>query len=372
MTVSFDSFKGCIDGYTASRYVARALRRDTGADAAALPLADGGEGTAASLRSLLGGRSITIDTEDAYGNAVRANAVLLPGDVAAMDMASCCGLGNDEGTTRARVMEASSYGVGLMLRRLTLLYSPRRILLGMGGSASCDGGMGMLQALGARITFEGKAPRRAAGRDLGAVKGVEMPLSAATAPLTLLRDVSAPLCGERGAALRYAPQKGATDRQAAMLERGMRQWCTAVARASGRNAAVLAQEAGMGAAGGVSLAGLLLRAVPENGAGYITGLIAPMLRGTDIVITGEGRTDGTSLQGKAPVALMRKAKALGLKVMLISGAVTIADEILRKEGFDWVTAVSPPHPSARDLDRKITAQRLIYAASAKLSSLQER
>ena len=221
IVVAFDTFKGCVNGYEASEYVASRLT-EHGAEAYALPLADGGEGTARALALLYGGTPVDVETVDAYGAPTEARVYLLPEGVAAVDMASCVGLGAAEGTSRARVMEASSYGLGLLLRRLAETHRPASVLLGAGGSASCDGATGLLAALGARLRFRTHTPMRPAGRHLAAVEGLDMSAVAGLPPVTLLCDVRAPLLGPDGAALRFAPQKGATPAQTLTLDAGLR------------------------------------------------------------------------------------------------------------------------------------------------------
>ena len=169
VAVCFDSFKGCVGAEEASRQVAAALC-EAGYEAWALPMADGGEGTARVL-TLAG---------------VRQPAV---------DMALKAGLGNREGTSRARVMEASTFELGRMLARMS--GSEGEIRLGVGGSATCDGGMGLLAALGARLRFRGAEVSRPAAKDLANLQ--EIDLSGVKAPrVRMLVDVRAPLTGAEG------------------------------------------------------------------------------------------------------------------------------------------------------------------------------
>ena len=211
IVVAFDTFKGCVNGYEASEYVASRLT-EHGAEAYALPLADGGEGTARALALLYGGTPVDVETVDAYGAPTEARVYLLPEGVAAVDMASCVGLGAAEGTSRARVMEASSYGLGLLLRRLTETHRPASVLLGAGGSASCDGATGLLAALGVRLRFRTHTPMRPAGRHLAAVEGLEK-LGAAKGQADRAAQISGDACHPRRDKHRIRQIRCAADRR---------------------------------------------------------------------------------------------------------------------------------------------------------------
>lgn len=365
IVVAFDTFKGCVNGYEASEYVASRLT-EHGAEAYALPLADGGEGTARALALLYGGTPVDVETVDAYGAPTEARVYLLPEGVAAVDMASCVGLGAAEGTSRARVMEASSYGLGLLLRRLAETHRPASVLLGAGGSASCDGATGLLAALGARLCFRTHTPMRPAGRHLAAVEGLDMSAVAGLPPVTLLCDVRAPLLGPDGAALRFAPQKGATPAQTLTLDAGLKRWCRIVARTLGADPRSLAFEPGMGTAGGITLAARLLGWQTADGAAHMTSLLSSRLEGAGLAITGEGRTDLSTLQGKAPYALMRRAAAMGIPTALLSGQLTLTPRQLAAAGFAYARAVSPRPLPASDISAAATLPRLAAAAIALL------
>lgn len=368
ITVAFDTFKGCVSGIEASEYVAARLRQ-SGFEANALALADGGEGTGRALALLYGDKELDIDTVDAFGAPVCARAYILPAGVVAVDMASCIGLGDREGTERARVMEASSYGLGLLLRRLTERFAPASILLGAGGSASCDGGLGMLAALGVNIRYrkEGESDTSLlsllpTGESLQYVESIDMSRIVALPPITLLCDVRAPLLGPEGAAMRYSPQKGATMAQALRLEAALKHWCRIVAQNLGADAETLAYTPGMGVAGGITLGARLTGWTEVDGADYIAGLLIDRMQDTDLIITGEGRTDRSTLQGKAPYALMLRAKAADIPTALLSGHITLSRRQLLTAGFACAEAVTPQPFTAADINRQDTLERLADAA----------
>lgn len=365
--VAFDSFKGCIGGYEASCQVAAFLRRH-GYQAEALPLADGGEGTAQALRILQGGENQQVTTVDAYGNPCRAEWVLLPSGAGVTDMSACCGLGNAEGSARARVMEASTFGVGLMLRHMAQTPGVAHIRLGLGGSASCDGGVGLLQALGVKLHTRAGLHGHAAGRHLLQLTDVDTADMIHLPEVELLCDVSSPLCGDDGAARRYAPQKGATLHQVEILESGLRHWAGIIAAKLSVDPADLMHKPGMGAAGGLPLAALLAGWKIGNGARYVAGKIMPHALGADVIITGEGRSDASTLLGKAPYTLMSMARRADIPVLLISGAITIPAGRLLDAGFASCEAVSPKVCSPYDMLPDITIKRLCEHAFKSLQT----
>ena len=340
VAVCFDSFKGCVGAEEASRQVAAALC-EAGYEAWALPMADGGEGTARVL-TLAG---------------VRQPAV---------DMALKAGLGNREGTSRARVMKASTFELGRMLARMS--GSEGEILLGVGGSATCDGGMGLLAALGARLRFRGAEVSRPAAKDLANLQ--EIDLSGVKAPrVRMLVDVRAPLTGAEGAALRFSPQKGATPQQAEWLDGALRHYASVAARCIGCSAEELMAMPGGGAGGGIVVAGRLLGWQREWGAEYVIRQWLPQLQQADVIITGEGRTDESSAAGKVPFALLEAARRLGKPVILLSGCVRVPQGSGLLDGFAAVRGVSPLNESREDMTAAATVPRLKAAALHELLGL---
>ncbi len=371
VAIAFDSFKGSVSGWKLSQTLATALNH-IGFRAEAYPLADGGEGTAEALRRLKGGRTEKILTVDAFGTPIEAAFVLLDNGEAAVDMASCCGLGAAEGTAKAQVMEASSFGLGRMIREIQRRYNPRRIVVGLGGSASCDGGIGFLQALGASFGFEGEMPEMLRSRNLGAITSIDLGTIAPLPEMLFLHDVDAPLTGPDGAARRFAPQKGATPQQVEWLEANLTRLAGIASQTLGKEVNVLLYGKGHGAAGGMGMAASLLGAKLLPGAPFIADMLAPELRRADLVITGEGRTDASSLLGKAPCVLGSTAARLMRPAWLFSGSITLNKTRLRDAGFAKAIPLAHGTVSARDLNAVITLRRLIYAAVPELLSAAQR
>ena len=218
-------------------------------------------------------------------------------------------------------MAASSSGAGEVLRA-ALEAGARRIIFGVGGSASTDGGSGLLQALGARVLDARGEPARPGGaglRDVATLdlSGLHPKLRAAE--VILAADVDNPLTGPDGAAEVYGPQKGASPAEVARLDEGLRHWAAVVAAATGTD---WSRAPGAGAAGGVGFAVLaVLGAVRRPGVELVLDLagFGDALDGADLVITGEGSLDAQSLAGKAPVGVARAAARRGVPVIAVAG-----------------------------------------------------
>ena len=276
------------------------------------PQSDGGPGFVDVLASRLG-RSETLRVCGPLDADVDADWVFDPAGppTAYLESAQACGLALLDGPPTPRTaLAAQTTGVGQLIAA-ALARGATRIVVGLGGSASTDGGRGMVEALG--------GPRSAQGR----LAGVE--LIAAT-------DVEHPLLGPMGAARVFGPQKGADDRAVAVLERRLAAWATDLEAVAGRRVADLP---GAGAAGGLGAALLALGARRESGAAVIaahTGL-ADDLATADLVITGEGRFDDQSLHGKVISALAAGAAARSTPVVVLAGQVTLDDAALHAAGI---------------------------------------
>ncbi len=246
--------------------------------------------------------------------------------------------------------------------RAALDAGARRIVLGVGGSASTDGGAGLLQALGVRV-LDGRgepAARRgretggrmlAGGADLDAVTTMDLtglhPAFRSGVELILAADVVSPLTGPDGAAQVYGPQKGATPAEVARLDAGLRRWAAVVAAAVGQD---WSRAPGAGAAGGVGFAALaVLGARLRPGIEVVLELtgVESLLAGAELVITGEGSLDAQSLAGKAPVGVARAAGRLGIPVVAVAGRNTLTADELAAAGIGAVYALTDLEPDLR-------------------------
>ena len=235
--------------------------------------------------------------------------------------------------------------------RAALEAGARRIILGVGGSASTDGGAGLLQALGARVLDASGEPVRPGGaslRDVAALDLTGLHPALHGAEIILAADVDNPLTGPDGAAEVYGPQKGASPAEVAALDAGLRRWAAVVAAAVGRD---WSQAPGAGAAGGVGFAALaVLGATRRPGIELVLDLAGfeTALDGADLVITGEGSLDAQSLAGKTPVGVARAAARRGIPVVAVAGRSTLTEAELAAAG---IAAVYPLTDLEPDLER---------------------
>ncbi len=307
---------------------ARAMARGVlavfkGAKIVSIPIADGGDGLIDALRATLGGAVVSASVRGPRGERRRAAYLWIAGkNLAVIEMARASGLALVPPAKR-RPLAATSRGTGDLIRD-AVRRGARTIIVGMGGTASSDGGAGMARALGARLLdAEGRELPDGAEALLRLAR-VETAVSRrllAGVRMIALSDVTNPLLGPKGSAAVFGPQKGASKAEVKVIERALTHWAAVLARDTG---ARVARVPGAGAAGGLG-AGLLAFAnasiVP--GADWIlkkTGALKA-LKTCDLALTAEGRLDATSLYGKAPVALARAAKRAGVPCVAIAGQV---------------------------------------------------
>ncbi|MGH3198235.1 MAG: glycerate kinase [Streptosporangiaceae bacterium] len=341
IVIAPDKFKGSLPATQVAAAIAAGLRAARPeAELVTIPVADGGEGTVDAAVAA-GFERVPVTAAGPTGDPVRASYARR-GEVAVVELASVCGLARLPGGRR-EPLTASSFGAGEVLRA-ALEAGARRIILGVGGSASTDGGAGLLQALGARmLDARGEPIGRGLGagpalRDVAALDLTGLHPALRSAELTLAADVDNPLTGPDGAAEVYGPQKGASPAEVAVLAAGLRHWAAVVASATGTDWSLAP---GSGAAGGVGFAArAVLGARSRPGIGLVLDLAGfdAALADADLVITGEGSLDPQSLAGKAPVGVARAAARLGIPVVAVAGRSTLtADELAAAR----ITAVYP-------------------------------
>lgn len=297
--------------------MAEGVRR-AGFEPVSLPLADGGEGTLWALHRTLGGSWVPVPTVNPWGKPITASLLSWPKtSTVVVELAEAAGWASARSHQRA-ALTASTFGVGLMLRQ-ALDSGARRILVGLGGSLTTDGGSGLLTALGARFLDSQGEPLGPGG---GALLNLERADLAALDPrlreveLVALSDVDNPLTGPDGASRTFAPQKGASAAEVELLERALVHY-QAVLEQGGRQI----DGAGSGAAGGAGAALRLLGAQLLPGSQGILNLIGfhHRLGEAAALITGEGRFDRQSLRGKAPAVALKAAALAAVPSCLIVG-----------------------------------------------------
>jgi glycerate kinase len=314
-----------------------------------LPVADGGDGTVAAALSA-GFDKIIVNAVGPTGEPVQA-PYALHSDRAVVELAAVVGLSMLP-SGRLDPLASHTYGLGLVIAD-AIRRGATTIVLGLGGSASTDGGAAMVQALGARLLdSRGRDLSPGGGRLAGLARLNLEPLRAALGGVTIIvaSDVDNPLLGPNGAAAVFGPQKGAGPEELERLEQGLQHWSTIVSEATGRDDAV---RAGAGAAGGTGFAALaLLNAEIRPGIELILDLIDFDRRviGADLVVTGEGSLDEQSLAGKAPVGVARAAAGAGVRVVAVAGRLQLSAAQLREAG---IAAAYPLTDLEPDLNRCI-------------------
>lgn len=320
------------------------------------PIADGGEGTVEAAISA-GYGQLKVTVEGPLGGPVRAHCAIL-GDHAVVELAECCGLQYIQ-PTAANHQRSSTYGLGQAIRTV-ISHGARRVLVGLGGSASTDGGSGMLQALGARLTDEqGQPLERGVGHlenlvavDLSAVEAVLEGVE-----LIALSDVENPLLGVDGAAATFGSQKGLPHSQVPILDIALGHFAAQLNSSTGQDHTNIP---GSGAAGGTGFGLLSIGAELRSGAEEILALLGleTHLRNADVVVLGEGSLDAQTLQGKGPAVVARWASAQpDLDVIAVAGRVQLTGEQLREAGIDLAYDLTKRAGSAKRSMRD-TAQLL--------------
>lgn len=320
--VAPNAFKGCLTASEAAEAMARGvLAADPSALVGLMPISDGGDGLIEALLAGCGGRKVFVGVRGPLGERRWAPFGLLPDRTAVVEMAQASGLALVPAEKRD-VWSATSFGTGQLITK-ALDLGARRIWVGMGGSATNDGGIGMAQALGAVLLGADGRPVPFGARGLEALARIDLSRldrRLRRAEVLAVSDVTNPLLGPKGSARVYGPQKGLKIADIPRLEAALRRCAGLIHRELGLDVARLP---GAGAAGGLGagLAAFLgARIVP--GAPLVLKCIGAdaRIRSSDLVLTGEGRLDAQSLFGKAPVALAEAARRRGVPVIAACGS----------------------------------------------------
>ncbi len=362
-----NAYKGALDAVSAAQAIARGVRSALpDAAVAEVPVADGGDGTAAVLSTTLGGRWIRMRAPDPWGRPHMAGFALLgDGETAVIDVAAASGLGGRR-PSPADALVASSAGTGALARRAVAL-GARRVWIALGGSGCTDGGAGLLHALGVRLEASVGRTLPPGGAALADLRRVDLGgLGWATrVEWTALVDVQSPLLGPGGAATVFGPQKGAGPAEVLRLEAGLSRWADALETAAGRRGARALP--GAGAAGGCGFAlAAALGAELRPGAGAVAAAVGleQCIAGAAVVLTGEGALDAQTALGKAPAHVARLARAAGARAIALAGVLGPGWESLLRPAGD-LDAVLPlaPGPRTRRLALRQTAADLERAAA---------
>ena len=401
IVLAVDSFKGSVTSEEAEIWLEEGIRRTAPkAQIAHIPVADGGEGTLEAIRSARGGKTHALHVHGTMNKPVAASYLFIHEDASAViEMAQVAGLDQSPRTHEA-ALAATTYGVGELMRD-AIAHGARTIYVGLGGSATSDGGAGMLQALGAQLFDAAGKPVRPGLRGLRDIASIDLaPAKQALegAKLVALADVTNPLIGPRGAIRVFGPQKGLAanaanvpefEREAAL--KTCDSWMSAYAArltsardaldgtplqvaVPGKRPKSLAGVPGAGAAGGLGAALLALGARLTSGIEAVLDLadFDRIARDADLVITGEGSLDDQTAAGKAPAGVAQRAKAISPRALVIAvcgsradnlsaayeGGIDVSLPILRKP-MNLTQALTPEETKANLICAGETAARIV-------------
>ena len=348
VVIAIDSFKGCLTSVEANQAAAEGIRSIfPDAEIVQVPVSDGGEGFLEAFHAAVGGELVELVVGDPLMRPVNARYLLYE-EAAVIEMAQASGLTLLTPKER-NPMVTTSYGTGQLVAD-AVRKGARHIIVGLGGSATSDAGMGMLRALIDAFAKKGNG----LWDDIDALKNVRF---------TIASDVKNPLCGENGAAAVFAPQKGATPHMVSLLDERAHKFAELSARHFGYDRSEMA---GAGAAGGLGYAFLqYLNADCKPGIRLLLDTVRfkEIVKGADLIITGEGAADRQTLMGKLPMGILQQSG--GVPVCLIAGRISDRMQLL-EAGFAQVDEVSPRGITLEEAMRKEVALRNVSEAVSKM------
>ncbi len=336
MILAPDSFKGTLSSLEVIKILERSARRVfPSVDFIEVPIADGGEGTVDALVLTGGGEYREKVVKDPLGRPVKARYGIIRQRTAVIEMAQASGLPLLS-TEERNPLITTTYGTGELIRAV-LDEGIRDIIIGIGGSATNDGGIGAAQALGIKFMDARGKEVGFGGRELARIESICMEgldPRIKESQITVICDVTNPLTGEKGATAVYGPQKGATEEMLKELEAGMKHYALLLRESTGLD---MDRISGSGAAGGLGAALVgFLNAVLKPGAETILELVGfdELLEGVDLVVTGEGKIDGQSLYGKTPLGVAERCRRRGIPVIAIAGMIGEDASRVYEHGID--------------------------------------
>lgn len=367
IVVAPDSYKGSVSAVAVAQAMERGIHQVfPTAEVCKVPIADGGEGTVEALVTATSGQFRQTQVTGPLGQPVTAQwGILGDGKTAVIEMAAASGLPLLTPEQRNPRL-TTTFGTGELLRA-ALDAGLRKIILGIGGSATNDGGMGMAQALGIRFIGNDGVELPHGGAALAGLKQIDLSgfdPRLRDAEITVACDVDNPLCGSRGASAVFGPQKGATPDIVAELDAALAHFADVATQATGRQ---VADQPGAGAAGGLGAAMLFFTpAQLRPGVAIVLEAVqfAEVVKGAAFVITGEGRTDFQTAFGKAPVGVAQVAKQFKVPVFCLSGALGDGTDTLLSHGIDALLSICDKPMTLEEAMN--TGENLIEAATARL------
>lgn len=369
IVVASDSFKGSLTSLQVADSVQKAVRQVCpSCDVVKVNVADGGEGTMEALQQTLGGTKEMIPVSDPLGRRIMAGYVILEDNrTAVIDMSAASGLPLLLPSERDP-MKTSTYGTGEMICD-ALNRGCRKFLVGIGGSATNDAGMGVLAALGYRFKDADGQILPPVGGSLQKVSVIETDAvhpALSETEFIVACDVTAPLYGPKGAAYVFAPQKGADPLMVEELDAGLRHFAEVASKICGKDSSTMQ---GAGAAGGLGYAfRQFLNARLERGVDMVLDAIGfdRIISGADLVMTGEGKVDSQTLTGKTPFGVAQRAIRQDIPVVAIGGCVQISQEEASDAGFAGVYQVTPSGMPLEEAMRLDVASKNVYDTTLKI------
>ncbi|MFC1860107.1 glycerate kinase [Chloroflexota bacterium] len=361
IVVAPQSFKGSLSAQEVAQAIAKGIKRVvTDAETVMLPMADGGEGTVEALTYGTHGHIVSTEVTGPLGGKITAEWGILGDKVSAVvEMAAASGI-TLVPTEKLNPLIATTYGTGELIRA-ALDAGCRRLIIGIGGSATNDGGTGMAQALGARLSDESGKELPRGGAALARLRRIDisgLDSRLTKCEITIASDVTNPLCGEQGASRVYGPQKGATEIMCQQLDEALTNYARVIKRDLGIDVIDIP---GSGAAGGLG-AGLIafLGAKLKSGMEIVSEVVGltDYLKGASLVFTGEGRVDTQTLFGKTVAGVAAQAKAFRIPVVAIAGEVSGDYKEFYQHGIDAVLSITPGPIS---LENSMTNARTLIA-----------
>ncbi|KZE38951.1 glycerate kinase [Bhargavaea cecembensis] len=370
--IAIDSFKGSLTSAEAGVAVAAGIRATyPNAEIEVVPLADGGEGTVEALVQATGGELVRARVTGPLGNPVYATYGLIgDGTTAVIEIAEACGLPLIPEADR-NPLKATSYGIGELILNAASR-GARSLIVGLGGSATNDAGVGMLQALGCSFLDDTGEEVPRGGEALSAIRSVDISSlhpSVKELDIQVACDVNNPLQGDQGAAYIYGPQKGATPEMVRELDGGLRNFAEVVNKELGRD---IQEIPGAGAAGGLGAAFVgFLNAELRSGIGLILNTIGleEKIREADFVITGEGRMDAQSSMGKAAMGVAGLAQKHGKPVIALAGSVSKEAAELNRMGVTAYFSIMQEVVSLEEAMKPDTARRNLRTTAEQIFRL---
>ena len=362
-----DSFKGSLSSKRTAELLTKAAHEVFDeCECIAVPMADGGEGTVDAVIDALKGEKVSVTVYDPLMNRIQASYGIA-GDRAVIEMATASGLTLVPEALRDP-LNTTTYGAGELIID-ALSRGCRELTIAIGGSATNDGGMGCMRALGAKFLDKNGNELSGCGRDLADVAEInlnDLDKRLSDVSVTVLCDVKNPLCGENGATYTYVKQKGATPNTMELLERGMRNYRDVIINQFGVDCDTVE---GAGAAGGLGAAlKVFLNAKMQSGIETILNLIGfdDLLSGADLVATGEGRADAQSVCGKVMQGVALRAKARGIPVYGLCGSLGDGAELLYDCGVTSLYSLVDENTSVKEA--MTNTEEVYYHAAVRMFS----